>query len=143
MLGLGGRPGARRLLSALALLSLSAPGPARAQYIPYYGKNQVHYDTFSWRIYKSPHFEVFYYPEFEQHLGRVVSYLESAYQTVSSHLKHEINFAIPVILYKTSSEFQQSSLFPAFVPGADRILAFTEPVGDRVVVPIVLRPNHL
>src|SRR4029079_4091533 len=30
--------------------------PADAQFIPYFGKNKVTYDTFNWRVYKSPHF---------------------------------------------------------------------------------------
>ena len=68
------------------LLALGAAAPAGAQFIPYYGKNKVNYDNFAWRVYKSPHFEVYYYPEFEQHLARVVSYAESAYQKVSSDL---------------------------------------------------------
>jgi hypothetical protein len=129
-------------LAALASTALAA-APAEAQFVPYFGKNQVRYDTFSWRIYKGPHFEVYYYPEFEQHLARVVSYLESAYQKISSDLKHEVNFPIPVILYKTSSEFQQSALFPAFLPGAESILGFTEPVRDRMVLPIDLPPDKL
>src|SRR5947207_16024938 len=101
---------------AVALLLALGATPAGAQFIPYYGKNKVKYDEFAWRVYKSPHFEVYYYPEFEQHLARVVSYAESAYQKVSSDLKHEIGFHIPLILYKTHSEFEQTNLFPAMVP---------------------------
>ena len=67
----------RSRLAALALALLAA-APVHAQFFPYYGKNKVVYDNFNWRVYKSPHFEVYYYPEFEQHLGRVVSYAESA-----------------------------------------------------------------
>ena len=52
---------------ACLLLVLASAAPAAAQFIPYYGKNKVAYDTFAWRVYKSPHFEVYYYPEFEQH----------------------------------------------------------------------------
>src|ERR671911_3294 len=107
---------AARILPGVLLLSVAAgllgPAPANAQFIPYYGKNKVGYDTFAWRVYKSPHFEVYYYPEFEQHLARVVSYAESSYQKVSSDLKHEIGFHIPLILYKTHSEFEQTNLFP-------------------------------
>ena len=54
---------------SLLLLALAAAPPAQAQFIPYFGKNKVKYDNFAWRVYKSPHFEVYYYPEFEQHLG--------------------------------------------------------------------------
>ena len=60
----------RSRLPALALtlalaLGLSGARPADAQFFPYYGKNKVTYDNFNWRVYKSPHFEVYYYPEFE------------------------------------------------------------------------------
>jgi hypothetical protein len=122
-----------RLAAALGV-SLALAAPAQAQFIPYFGKNKVKYDNFNWRVYKSPHFEIYYYPEFEQHLGRVSSYAESAYQKVSGELKHEITFPIPLILYKTHSEFEQTNLFPDFVP--EGVLAFAEPVRDRMVLPI-------
>src|SRR5437773_6253234 len=135
----------RRTLSSLLTLSLllafPAAPPAEAQFIPYFEKNKVKYDNFAWRIYKSPHFEVYFYPEFEQHLSRVVSYAESAYQKVSADLKHEISFPIPLILYKTHSEFEQTNLFPAFVP--EGVLAFAEPVRDRMVLPIDEPPDRL
>ena len=70
-----------RRLRPLLLPALSfvlAAAPASAQFVPYYGKNKIKYDNFSWRIYKSAHFEVYYYPEFEQHLARLTAYLESA-----------------------------------------------------------------
>src|SRR6188474_1500139 len=130
----------RSRLAALSLALLAA-APAHAQFFPYYGKNKVVYDNFNWRVYKSPHFEVYYYPEFEQHLSRVVSYAESGYQKVSSGLKHEIAEPIPLILYKTHSEFEQTNLFPDFVP--EGVAAFTEPVRDRMVVPIDEPPDRL
>src|SRR4249920_475707 len=118
------------MLLGLGLSLVLAPRPATAQYatgyIPYFGKNKVHYDTFAWRIYKSPHFEVFYYPEFEQHLSRLTSYLESAYLKLSTGLKHELSHPVPAILYKTHSEFEQTNLYPAFVP--EEVLAFAEPL---------------
>jgi hypothetical protein len=125
---------ARRGLLLTAVLMLGAAAPAAAQFIPYFGKNKVTYDAFTWRIYKSPHFEVYYYPEFEQHLARVVSYAESAYLKVSSDLKHEIKEPIPLILYKTHSEFEETNLFPDFVP--EGVQAFAEPVRGRMVLPI-------
>ena len=127
------------LLPALAIALVAAP--ASAQYVPYYGKNKVKYDNFSWRIYKSAHFEVYYYPDFEQHLARLTAYLESSYLKVSTGLKHEMPKAIPVILYKTHSEFEQTNLFPAFVP--EGVAAFTEPLLNRMVLPIDEPPDRL
>src|SRR5262245_23707071 len=111
------------LLTLLLALAF-APGAADAQYIPYFGKNKVKYDDFAWRVYKSPHFEIYYYPEFEQHLARLSSYAESGYQKISSELKHEMSAPIPLVLYKTHSEFEQTNLYPDFVP--EGALACTE-----------------
>jgi hypothetical protein len=133
-------PRLRRLFILLALL-VGFASPAFAQFFPYYGKNKVKYDNFAWRIYKSPHFEIYYYPEFEQHLERLASYAESAYQKVASDLKHEIQFTIPLILYKTHSEFEQTNLTQGFIPEA--ALAFTEPYRNRMVVPIDMPPDQL
>src|SRR5688572_23427028 len=126
---------------ACLLLVLASAAPAAAQFIPYFGKNKVAYDTFAWRVYKSPHFEVYYYPEFEQHLARVVSYAESSYQKVSSDLKHEISSPIPLIVYKTHSEFEQTNLYPDILP--EGVQAFAEPARGRMVLPIDLSPDEL
>jgi hypothetical protein len=125
-------PRLRRVLISALLAALAAP--AAAQFSPYFGKNKVRYDTFHWRVYKSPHFEIYYYPELEPHLTRIASYAESSYQKVSSDLKHSIEFAIPLIVYKTHSEFEQTNLFPDFID--EGILAFAEPVRNRMVLPI-------
>ena len=131
----------RILTTAFVLVLLGGAEPALAQFIPYYGKNKVRYDDLAWRVYKSPHFEIYYYPEFEQHLSRLASYAESSYQKVSSELKHEISFPIPLILYKTHSEFEQTNLFPTFIP--EGVAAFSEPVRNRMVAPIDEPPDRL
>jgi hypothetical protein len=130
-----------RCAAFFAAASLLLAPAAHAQFIPYFGKNKVKYDNFAWRVYKSPHFEVFYYPEFEQHLARLVSYLESAYLKLSTGLKHELSQPIPAILYKTHSEFEQTNLYPTFVP--EGVLAFAEPLRGRLVLPIDEPPDRL
>ena len=64
---------------------------AQTQFVPYFGKNNIHYDTFEWKIYTTDHFEIYYYPEIEQHLERVAGYAESAYQQISADLKHDLS----------------------------------------------------
>jgi hypothetical protein len=66
----------------LAPIEISAQTPM----VPYFGKNQIRYTNFRWNIYTTDHFEIYYYPEEEQHLERVAGYAESAYQHVSSDL---------------------------------------------------------
>ena len=80
-----------------------APGLASAQtpYVPYFGKNQVRYDTFEWYWYETDHFIMYFYPEIEPHLERMAGYAESAYQQISSDLKHDLAFKVPLILFQT------------------------------------------
>ena len=131
------------MAAALVVACLCAPPLASAQtpYIPYFGKNQIRYDNFRWQIYTTDHFEIYYYPEIEQHLERVAGYAESAYQHVSSELKHDLAFKVPLILFKTSSEFQQQNV----IPGAaqEGVGAFAEPSRDRIVMPIDEPPDLL
>ena len=95
---------------------------AQTPFVPYFGKNRIHYDNFEWHIYTTDHFEIYYYPELEQHLERVAGYAESAYQQISADLKHDLAFKVPLILFKTQSEFQQQNVIPGDVPGGRRRL---------------------
>jgi hypothetical protein len=132
-----------RAAIAVVAMVLLAPVLAAAQtpYIPYFGKNQIRYDNFRWQIYTTEHFEIYYYPEIEQHLERVASYAESAYQHISSELKYDLAYKIPLILFKTSSEFQQQNV----IPGAaqEGVGAFAEPMRYRIVMPLDEPPDLL
>jgi hypothetical protein len=107
---------------------------AQTPFVPYYNKNRIKYDHFKWHTYQTDHFEIYYYPEIEPHLERIASYAESAYQLVSSDLKHDLAFKVPLVLYKTASEFQQQNIEPGELP--EGVLAFAEPYRDRMVLPI-------
>jgi len=124
-----------------ALLLVPYLASAQTPYIPYFGKNQIRYDNFDWQIYTTDHFEIYYYPEIEQHLERVAGYAESAYQQISSELKYDLAFKIPLILFKTSSEFQQQNV----IPGAaqEGVGAFAEPMRYRIVMPLDEPPDLL
>ncbi|HUR21084.1 MAG TPA: hypothetical protein VMZ90_09775 [Vicinamibacterales bacterium] len=132
------------LILALAVFLLGiAPAITSAQtpYVPYFGKNRVKYDKFNWHIYESDHFEIYFYPEIEPHLERITSYLESAYQRISSELRHELPERAKVVLFKTQSEFQQQDISGAELP--EGVLAFAEPYRDRLVFPIDEPPDQL
>ena len=125
------------LLGALSFIVVgldAVPASAQTPYIPYFGKNMVRYTKFNWHIYKTDHFEIYYYPELEKHLERVAAYAESAYQHVSAELKHDLAQKVPLILFKTQSEFQQQHISGGELP--EGVLAFAEPERNRMVLPI-------
>jgi len=122
-----------RTVLPVLVLALTTAAAAQTS-IPYYGKNQIRYDRFDWHIYKTEHFEIYYYPEIEPHLGRIAGYAESAYQHVSFELKHELSASIPLILFSTSAEFYQQNIAPG--AAQEGVGAFAEPSRNRMVMPI-------
>ncbi|MCC7009235.1 MAG: PD40 domain-containing protein [Acidobacteria bacterium] len=130
------------LASSLQRASAVSPAGVRWQtpYVPYFFQNKVRYDKFEWHIYKTDHFEIFYYPDLEQHLERVTSYAESAYQRISGELKHDLAGRVPLVLFKTQSEFQENNISGDTPEG---VLAFAEPERNRMVLPIDEPPDQL
>ena len=135
----------RTLLSILLALAVAggvgAQLHAQQDFNPYWGKNRVKYDRFDWHIYETDHFEIYYYPEMEEHLERIAGYAESAYQEVSARLRHDLAFVVPLIVFKTHSEFEQQNVFPGQSP--EGVGAFAEPQRNRIVLPIDEGPDGL
>ncbi len=129
--------------SAVVLASTAAPRsvPAQTPFVPYFGKNLVHYANFNWHIYKTDHFDIYYYPEIESHLERVAAYAESAYQHVSAELKHDLASKVPLIIFKTHVDFQQQNV----IPGAaqEGVAAFAESSQNRMLLPLDEPPDLL
>lgn len=129
-----------RAAAVLAVALLSVPGPAaRAQ--GYFGQNKVQYQSFDWHVYKSPHFDVYYYPEEEAFLEQMVSYAESAYLYLSKALDHEPKYRVPLIFYRTHAEFEQTNVEIGFI--GESTGAFATPLEHRVVIPIDQPPDRL
>jgi len=126
---------ARALPGLAALLLVLQAGTASAQFNPYFGKNNIHYDKFEWMTYTTDHFEIYYYPQIDRHLERIAGYAESAYQQISADLKHDLSFKVPLILFKTHSEFEQQNVAPPDA-SSEGVGAFAEPTRDRMLLPI-------
>jgi WD40 repeat protein len=131
------------LIGALAVLAASLPEPVAAQtpYFPYYGKNRIRYDKFEWLVYKTDHFDIYFYPQIEPHLQRITEFAESAYQYISAELKHDLADRVPMVLFKTQSEFQTNNIAGMEMP--EGVLAFAEPERNRMVLPIDEPPDQL
>ncbi|HEY6360676.1 MAG TPA: M56 family metallopeptidase, partial [Vicinamibacterales bacterium] len=63
-------------------------------------------NTFDWQVQRTEHFEIHYYAALTPVLERVADAAERAYQRVSSELRYDLPFTVPLILFKTRSEFE-------------------------------------
>ncbi|HSM14986.1 MAG TPA: hypothetical protein VLA66_13045, partial [Thermoanaerobaculia bacterium] len=129
----------RSVIAALCAVAMVAV-PAAAQYTRF-GKNKIQYREFDWKIYHSPHFDVYYYEAEEQLLEKVVSFAESAYDRLSRDFDFQIQKPVPLIFYATHSAFEQNNIILNFIP--EGIGAFASPARNRMVLPVDLPDGEL
>lgn len=127
--------------AAAVLIATALAAPQTSAQFGRFGRNKVVYENFDWHVYRAPHFDVYYYPEEEQFLEQIVSYVESAYLELSQALDHEPRFRIPLIFYRTHGHFEQTNITLEFIPQA--VGAFAEPLEKRMVLPIDQPPDKL
>ena len=126
----------RRVLTRVALLTAVAASslPARgwAQFGAF-GQNKIQYRHFDWHVLHGAHVDLYFYPE-EEELARVaLTYAEESYQVLSARFRASIASRIPLIVYASHQDFEQTNVLP-FVP-PEGLLGVTEFLKDRVAVP--------
>ena len=117
-------------IACLLIAAVAAAWPAAAQF----GKNRIQYRDFDWKIYRSPHFDVYYYSAEEPQLQKLVSLAESAYDELSRTFDFQIQEPTPLIAYATHSAFLQNNIILNGVPEGAQ--AFATPTLFRMVLPL-------
>jgi len=122
------------------LLILAAAGGLVAQY-GFYGKNKVRRTKFKWQFVESENFRVYYYTDRMDLIRFITRSAESSYNRISEFLNVRVKDRIPLIFYNSHIDFEQTNLFPGFLPIG--IMAFAEPIAHRVVCHGDLAPEDL
>lgn len=97
--------------SAAALL-LAAPAPVQAQF---FGKNKVQYKTFEWSVLSTTHFDVYFYEGERETAIDAARMAERAYLRLAKVMGHEIEHKVPLVLYASHSDFQQTNITPSHI----------------------------
>ncbi len=122
---------AQALARGTALCALLARSAA-AQF-GYFGQNKIQYRGFDWHVLRGEHVDLYYYPE-EQELARVaLTYAEESYGALERRFNHHPHRRIPLIIYASHSDFEQTNVLP-FVP-PEGLLGVTEFLKQRVALP--------
>ncbi len=96
----------RRWWYVAALAALLVPATARAQY---FGQNKVQYRSFNFEIIQTDHFDVYYYGQERRAALDGARMAERGYARLSRILNHQWRERIPLILYASQSDFQQTN----------------------------------
>ncbi|MGB8658747.1 MAG: BamA/TamA family outer membrane protein [Candidatus Zixiibacteriota bacterium] len=119
-----------RLIFGLMLFFFAGRSVAQE---PNFGKNKVQYKSFDWHYLQTEKFDIYYY-QGEYHLAKFAAgVLEKAYSKVKKELRYDLSKKIPVILYDSPNDFQQTNVVPDLIE--EGVGGFTESFKTRVVVP--------
>ncbi|KPL00191.1 MAG: hypothetical protein AMJ90_08675 [candidate division Zixibacteria bacterium SM23_73_2] len=116
------------LILILVLFLFSSSGLAQ-----YFGKNKVQYKSFEWYFIQTRHFDIYYYQNGYGLAEFAAEVLEDAYLIVSDQLDYDLQKRVPVILYNSPNEFQQTNVIPQIIE--EGVGGFTESFKNRIVVP--------
>lgn len=120
-----------RPYAILALLVLLASLAASAQY---FGQNKVRYKTLDFKVLKTQHFDIYYYPEEAPMAGEVGRMAERWYARLSQIFNHDLSSRQPVIMYADAPDFRSTNVIPGDIGEATG--GVTEPLRRRVVIPL-------
>jgi Tol biopolymer transport system component len=125
-----GRKGIWIVVGLSVLLAIAAAAGASAQT---FGKNKVQYRQFRWRVASSENFEVYFYTGEDTLASIVMDLAEAAAVKLSEDLGHRLNKKIPIIIYESHYDFEQTNV--TFELIEEGVGGFTEIFKNRVVIP--------
>lgn len=120
-------------LAALAIAAfLAAPAAVSAQG-DYFGQNKVQYRDFDFKVLKTEHFDIYYYPEEEAAVRIAARMAERWYGRLSQLLVHELRGRQPLILYAAGTHFRQTNTIQGGI--GEGTGGVTEAFKRRIVLP--------
>ena len=121
----------RVILSWCVLLLLPATALAQGGY---FGRNKVQYREFDFRVLKTEHFDVYFYPEEEEGARMTARMAERWYTRLSKLLNHELRGRQPLILYASPAHFWQTTAIQGEI--GEGTGGVTEAYKRRIVLPL-------
>jgi dipeptidyl aminopeptidase/acylaminoacyl peptidase len=121
-----------RLCTAALLLLLGSSTPLVAQG-GYFGRNKVQYREFDFKVLKTDHFDIYFYPE-EADAAQMASRMaERWYTRISTLLDHQLRGRQPLILYASGPHFRQTNAIEGEL--GEGTGGVTEAYKRRIVLP--------
>jgi len=120
-----------KILATTVLVSLLATGLVAQE--TYFGKNKVRYRDFDWSYIQTRHFDIYFYEDAYSLAKFAADVLESSYREVSEELNYNLQNRVPVFIYNSHNEMQQTNIIPNLL--SEGIGGFTEGFKNRVAVP--------
>jgi hypothetical protein len=99
----------------------------------YFGKNKVQYKNLDWNYIQTRHFDIYFYEDAYSTAKFAAEVLEASYTKVTDELNYRIQRRVPVFIYNSQNDFQQTNIISSLIP--EGVGGFTEAFKNRIVVP--------
>src|SRR5471032_2442270 len=120
----------RVLFLLLGLIAFSFTAQAQ-----YFGQNKVRYKNLKFKIYRTPHFEIYYYLKNDSMIKRFAQESELWYTLHQQVFRDTFKKPNPIILYANHPDFQQTTAIDGEIDvGTGGV---TEGLKNRVVMPVM------
>ncbi|HEV2290217.1 MAG TPA: hypothetical protein VGR60_00090 [Gemmatimonadales bacterium] len=115
-----------------AFLIAGGARPARAQ-LTEFGQNKVQYRTLDWHVMHGAHVDLYFYPAEAALAPTALAWAEESYDTLARKFDHEVAARIPLLVYATHADFEQTNVLPFAPP--EGVLGVTDYLKRRVTLP--------
>src|SRR3954452_5590329 len=123
-----------RAFAVLILTAVSLASPARTfAQGGYFGGNKVQYQNFDFKVLKTDHFDIYFYPEEAEGAKVAARMAERWYARLSVVLNHQLRGRQPLILYASGPHFRQTNVIEGDL--GEGTGGVTEPAKRRIVLP--------
>ena len=99
----------------------------------YFGRNKVQYEKFEYKVLKTEHFDIYFYPEEEASVRTAAQFAERWYKRFARLLNHDLRGRQPLIMYASHPQFEQTTVFPDIINEATG--GVTESLKRRIILP--------
>ncbi len=99
-----------------------------------FGKNKVQYKSFKWSVIRTEHFDLYYYKGEREAAMDAAVIAERSYAYLSEILDYNFKKKIPLLLYASHNDFQQTNAIQGFI--SEGTQGVTESLKGRMVLPI-------
>src|SRR4051812_33003743 len=85
--------------------------PAEAQFFAFV-QNKVQYRRLDWRVTRGPHVALYYSPAEARLVPGALARAAASYDTISLQLGHSVAAPIPLSVYASPPDFEQTNILP-------------------------------
>jgi len=99
----------------------------------YFGRNKVQYEKFDYRVMKTEHFDLYFYPEEEQAVRVAAQMAERWYKRYARLFNYELRGRQALVMYASHPQFEQTTVLSDII--GEGTGGVTESIKRRIILP--------